>query len=164
MKRKKAEFLKILSSYQGIIHKVNYIYFRNKSDREDNFQEIVYKLWKYYPSLQKKESIGSWIYKISINTSISRIKKLSRIDYHENIIVKTEEKNIYDEFSRNEEIKLLLEAIYQLNTIDKSIMLLYLEEKTYEEISNIMGISKTNVGVRISRAKKILKENLKNIE
>ena len=81
MKSLKEEFLEILSNYQGILHKVNLIYFRNTSDREDNFQEIIYQLWKSFPGLQNKNSIGSWIYAVSINTSISKIKKESRTDH-----------------------------------------------------------------------------------
>ena len=81
MKSSKEEFLEILSNYQGILHKVNLIYFSNKSDREDNLQEIIYQLWKSFPGLQNKNSIGSWIYAVSINTSISKLKKKSRIVY-----------------------------------------------------------------------------------
>ena len=83
MKSTKEEFLEMLSNYQGILHKVSLVYFKNKSDREDNFQEIVYQLWKSYPKLQKKESIGSWIYAVSINTSISKVKKIPKIEYRE---------------------------------------------------------------------------------
>lgn len=71
----KEKFLEILSDYQGILHKVSLVYFKSKTDREDNFQEIVYQLWKSYPKLQKEKSIGSWIYAVSINTSLSRLKK-----------------------------------------------------------------------------------------
>ena len=62
---------------------------------------------------------------------------------------------------KNESLQLLLKAIYNLDELDKSIMLLYLEEKRYDEIAEIIGISKSNVGVRINRAKEILKQNLK---
>jgi len=85
MKSLKEEFLEILSNYQGILHKVNLIYFRNKADREDNFQEIMYQLWKSFPGLQNRNSIGSWIYAVSINTSISRLKKEARIEYREKL-------------------------------------------------------------------------------
>lgn len=81
MQSLKDEFLEVLSDYQGILHKVNLIYFRNIADREDNFQEITYQLWRSYQGLQNRNSIGSWIYAVSINTSISRLKKKSRIEY-----------------------------------------------------------------------------------
>jgi RNA polymerase sigma-70 factor (ECF subfamily) len=164
MNSTKEEFLEILSNYQGILHKVSLIYFKNASDRVDNFQEIVYQLWKSYPKLQNKNSIGSWIYAVSINTSISRIKikKISRIEYRETLPDIPDSSDIFEELSKNESLKLLLNAIYELDEIDRSIMLLYLDEKSYDEIAEIIGISKSNVGVRISRAKESIKQNIKN--
>ncbi len=163
MKSLRDEFLKILSNYQGILHKVNLIYFQNKSDREDNFQEITYQLWKSFPDLQNKNSIGSWIYAVSINTSISRLKKKSRIEYRENLPELMDTIDTVEEISINENSQLLLQAIYNLNEIDKSLMLLYLEEKSYDEISEILGLTKSNVGVRINRAKEILIKNLNHL-
>ena len=163
MKSLKEEFLEILSNYQGILHKVNLIYFRNKADREDNFQEIMYQLWKSFPGLQNRNSIGSWIYAVSINTSISRLKKEARLEYREKLPESIDQFDLIDELSFNENFRMLLHAIYHLNEIDKSIMLLYLEEKSDDEISEILGISKSNVGVRINRAKELLKQNLKHL-
>jgi RNA polymerase sigma-70 factor (ECF subfamily) len=160
MKPLKEEFLQIISNYQGILHKVNFIYFKNCSDREDNFQEILYQLWKSYPELRNKDSIGSWIYAVSINTSISRLKKKVLIEYREELPELIDAHDIEEETSRDNNFKLLLQAISSLNEIDKSIMLLYLEEKSYDEIAEILGISKSNVGVRINRAKELLKKTL----
>lgn len=161
MKSQKEKFLDILTNYQGILHKVSLVYFKNKPDREDNLQEIIYQLWKSFPSLKNHNSLGSWIYAVSINTSISRIKKVSRIEYRETMPELPDKSNIIDEMSMNESLQLLLDAIYNLDELDKSIMLLYLEEKSYDEIAEIIGISKSNVGVRINRAKELLKQNLK---
>ena len=159
----KNQFLEILSNYQGILYKVSLVYFKSKTDRDDNFQEIVYQLWKSYPKLKNKNSIGSWIYAVSINTSISRIKKERRIEYRENVPELPDNSDIIDKITKNESLQLLINAIYNLDEIDKSIMLMYLEEKNYDEIAEIIGISKSNVGVRINRAKKILKQNIKNL-
>ena len=153
----KEEFIDILSSYQGILHKVSLVYFKNLHDREDNLQEIIYQLWKSYPSLKNHSSIGSWIYAVSINTSISRVKKVSRIEYRETIPELPDKSSFVDEMSKNESLQLLLDAIYNLDELDKSIMLLYLEEKSYDDIAEIIGITKSNVGVRINRAKELLK-------
>jgi RNA polymerase sigma-70 factor (ECF subfamily) len=161
MQTLKDEFLEILSNYQGILHKVNLIYFRNKTDREDNFQEIIYQLWKSFPGLQNRKSIGSWIYTVSINTSISRLKKESRIEYHEKLPESADRFDIVEELTLNEKFRMLLKAIYHLNEIDKSIMLLFLEERSYDEIAEILGISKSNVGVRINRAKELLKQRIR---
>ena len=164
MKSLKEEFLEVLENYQGILHKVNLIYFRNKTDREDNFQEIVYQLWKSYPGLKNKDSLGSWFYAVSINTSISRLRRKSLVEYREELPESMDSVDFYEEISREESLRLLLRAIQNLNEIDKSLMLLYLEEKSYDEIAVILGISKTNVGTRINRAKETLKRTLKIME
>ena len=161
MKPAKEEFLEILSNYQGILHKVSLVYFKNKSDREDNLQEIIYQLWRSFPSIKNQNSIGSWIYAVSINTSISRVKKGSQIEYRESVPELPDKSDIIDKMSMNESLQLLLNAIYKLDEVDKSIMLLYLEEKRYDEIADIIGISISNVGVRIHRAKESLKQYLK---
>lgn len=163
MKSDREEFLEIISNYQRILYKVSYIYFKDKSDREDNFQEIVYQLWKSFSKLKDANNLASWIYSVAINTSISNFKKSKRIEYYEKLPDIIDSYDVSDEFFMNEDIQILLSAIYNLNEIDKSIMLLYLEEKSYDEIAEIIGISKSNVGVRISRAKDLLKQNLKNI-
>lgn len=160
MNSTKEEFLEIVSKYQGILHKVSLVYFKNKTDREDNLQEIIYQLWKSFPSIKNHKSMGSWIYAVSINTSISRVKKKSRIEYRETVPELSEKSGIIEQISLNESLQLLLNAIHKLDEVDKSIMLLHLEEKSYDEISEIIGISKTNVGVRINRAKASLKQNL----
>jgi len=149
------DFLKILSEYQGIIHKVNLVYFKTKSDREDNFQEVVFQLWKSFPSLKDRTKIGSWMYSVAINTSISKIRKDMRyvlMDTLPDTEHTDDEENIVNRINSEQ----LLDAIHKLNEVDKSIMLLYLEEYSYEQIAGIIGISVSNVGVRINRAKKQL--------
>ena len=162
MKSLKEEFLKILTNYQGILYKVSMVYFKNKTDREDIIQEIIFQLWKSFPTLKNQNSIGSWIYAVSIHTSIAHIKKSSRIVYNESIPEIIDDSNFLKDLTKFETLNELLEAIYKLDEINKSIILLYLEEKSYEEISEILGISKSNVGVRINRAKELLKQNLNN--
>lgn len=99
MNAAKEEFLKIISDYQGILYKVSLVYFKNATDREDNIQEIIYQLWKSYPNLRNRESIGSWIYKVAINTSLSRIKKAARIEYREKIPEVQDESDVAEEIS-----------------------------------------------------------------
>lgn len=151
------EFIEILSQYQGILHKVNLIYFKNSIDRQDNFQEIVYQLWKSFPNVKNKKSIGSWIYAISISTAISTLRKKSKIEIHDNLPEIRDLDNHFDKLINNDNLRLLIEAIQSLNEIDKSIMFLYLEDKSHEEISEILGISKTNVGTKINRIRIFLK-------
>ena len=160
MDSKKKEFIDIIKNYQGILHKVNFIYFKDPLEREDNFQEILYQLWRSYPRLKNRESIGSWIYAVSINTSITRAKKQQKMKFTDQLPEIPDSKDTIDSITKNEELNRLLKAIYRLNDIDKSVMLLYLEEKSYNEISEITGITSSNVAVRINRAKETLKKYL----
>lgn len=156
----KEEFLSLLKSYQGIIHKVNLVYFSVLEDRKDNFQEAVYNMWKAYPAIKNREKIASWIYAIAINTAISKIRKDSRCLFPgdiESIHIPT----LDDSAELTFDFQQLLAAIRQLKGVDKSIMLLYLEDYSYNEIGEIIGISSSNVGARINRAKKQLEKLLK---
>lgn len=159
----KKDFLDILSNYQGILHKVNLIYFRNENDRKDNFQEIVYQLWKSFPDLKNRNSMGSWIYAVSINTSISKLKKDQRLEFHAKLPEDVDNTDIIGTITSSENLQLLLDAIYTLDEVDKPIMLLYLEEKSYDEIAEILGISQSKVGARISRAKEKLRKKLSKL-
>ena len=151
------EFLEIIRNYQGIIHKVCRIYFRSQADRDENFQEILYQLWKSYPTLSDKAKIGSWMYKVAIYTSIVKIRKDSRLSFPDKMPDNRSE-GFEDMLHSNEEIEVLYLAIGKLSEIERAIILLYLEDKEYSEISEIMGISVSNVGVKILRIKEKLKE------
>ncbi len=161
MKSTQKEFLKIISDYQGIIHKVNLIYFRSENDRQDNFQEVVYQLWRSYPSLKDKDRIASWIYAVAINTSISTIRKDSRLVFFDTIY-ETEHAETDNNIEHEINYQDLLSALQKLNEIDRSIMLLYMEDYSYDDIAQIMGISTSNVGVKIHRIKNQLKNLLKD--
>lgn len=160
MKSNQKEFLEILSAYQKIIHKVNQIYFKSKVDKEDNFQEVVYQLWRSFKSLQDKKKPASWIYAIAINTSISKVRKDSRLEFRDSVPdIKIIDPDKQQE--QNENYQRLLNALYKLNEIDKSIMLLYMEDYNYEEIAEIVGMSRSAIGVKIHRLKSQLQKQLK---
>lgn len=161
MKSIQKEFLKIISAYQGIIHKVNLIYFRSDSDKQDNFQEVLYQLWRSFPTLENKDKPASWIYAVAINTSISKIRKDSRLTFTDRMpdIPYTETS---DNIEQNINYRNLLDAMQKLSEIDRSVMLLYMEDYSYEDIAEITGISASNVGTKIHRSKEQLKKLLKD--
>jgi RNA polymerase sigma-70 factor (ECF subfamily) len=150
------DFLNIVRDYQGIIRKVGFLYFRRKDEREDNFQDVVYQLWKSYDRLQDRKKIGSWIYSIAIFTSISKIRKISRMRYESDIPDVPSEEDLETLYINNESRQLLHSAIRSLNDIDRALILLHLEEKEYTEIADILGMTKSNVGVRLMRIKEQL--------
>jgi RNA polymerase sigma factor, sigma-70 family len=159
MKSNREEFLKMLSAYQGIIHKVNQIYFRSKAEREDNFQEVVYQLWRSFPSLQNKEKPASWIYAVAINASISKIRKNNNIEFCDSM-PDVEAIDPHKQMEQSENYQRLINAIFKLNEIDRSIMVLYMEDYSYEEIAEIVGVSSSNIGVKIHRLKSQLQKYL----
>jgi len=152
------EFLHIITENQGIIHKVCSIYCDLEEDRRDLFQEILVQLWKSYPSFRSESKFSTWMYRVALNTAITSFKKDKRqpdksgISY-ENLQLAEE---MYD--TRTEEqIKILNQAVSQLTGIEKSIILLFLEDKKYEEIAEITGITQNYVRVKMNRIKKKLK-------
>lgn len=152
------EFLHIIAENQGIIHKVCSIYCDLEEDRRDLFQEILVQLWKSYPSFRNESKFSTWMYRVALNTAITSFKKDKRqpdktgLSY-ENLQLAEE---MYD--SRTEDqIKMLNKAVSNLTGIEKSIILLFLEDKKYEEIAEITGITQNYVRVKMNRIKKKLK-------
>ncbi len=153
------EFLQIIQKNQGIIHKVCNIYCDTDDDRNDLFQEIVAQLWKSYPSFRNESKISTWMYRVALNTAITTFKKSKRRPdqsslTYENFQIEEEK---YDN-ETEENIKILHKAIQQLTGIEKSIILLFLENKKYEEIAEITGITQNYVRVKMNRIKKKLKK------
>ena len=153
------EFLQIIKKNQGIIHKVCNIYCDDQDDRDDLFQEIVAQLWKSFPSFREESKFTTWMYRVALNTAITVFKKTkrrpdqNRLTY-ENFQVKDEN---YDT-ETEEEIKNLHRAVAQLTGVEKSIVLLFLENRKYEEIAEITGITQNYVRVKMNRIKKKLKK------
>lgn len=155
----RSEFISVITKNQGIIHKVCGIYCDTQEDREDMFQEIVTQLWKSYPTFRNESKVTTWMYRVALNTAITFFKKDKRrpdrgdIDQTKFQIAEAE----YD-FEVEEQIKMLHKAIAKLTGVEKSIILLYLENKKYEEIAEIVGITQNYVRVKMNRIKLKLKK------
>ena len=153
------EFLALIQDYQNIIYKICRLYRDNKEDQEDLFQEIVYQLWKSYPSFKRESKVSSWMYRIALNTAIAVFRKSKiSVDYYQEFpeyIHPSDEKAISQNEAR------LFWALRRLNDSEKALISLYLEDFDYREIAAITGLSESNVGVRLNRIKKKLKQILK---
>lgn len=153
------EFLHIIQKNQGIIYKVCNIYCDSVDDRNDLFQEIVVQLWRSYPSFRKESKVSTWMYRVALNTAITSFKKSKRRPDQNSLTYENfqvEDENYDTETEEN--IKLLHKAVAQLTGIEKSIILLFLENKKYEEIAEITGITQNYVRVKMNRIKKKLKK------
>ena len=158
------EFIQIITDNQGIIHKVCSIYCDLEEDRRDLFQEIIVQLWKSYSSFRNESKFSTWMYRVALNTAITSFKKDKRQPDKTGISFETLQvaEEIYDN-QTEEQIRLLHHAVSRLTGIEKSIILLFLEDKKYEEIAEITGITQNYVRVKMNRIKKKLKF-LMNIE
>jgi len=155
-------FLDMLNAHRGIIFKVCNLYCDDGEDKKDLFQEIVLQLWKSFGSFRNESLLSTWMYRVAFNTAISNFRKEIRKPERKSISVAEFQIPDMDEFSREtENLGLLKNAINQLTEIEKAVIMLYLDERTYEEISEIVGITKSNVGVRLSRIKTKLEAMIK---
>ena len=159
---REARFLTDLNRNIRIVHRVCRTYFyRDALEREDVFQDIMYQLWKSYPQFKGESKLSTWIYRVALNTAITHVRHDTRrpqsVELPESI---PHSSDINDDVSRNEEVHLLSDAIDTLTDVDKAIILLHLEDQTYDEIASITGLSKTNVSVRLVRVKRVLKDRI----
>ena len=158
----KEEFLQNITSNQAIIHKVTRIYCDNVDDRKDLFQEILIQLWKSYGSFKEQSKFSTWMYRVAINTAITAFKRGAKKNLKAQF-VKDLPPVADDEYDTDleENLNLLHVAIGRLTGIEKSIILLYLEDKSYEEIAEITGITQNYVRVKMNRIKKKLESLMK---
>jgi RNA polymerase sigma factor (sigma-70 family) len=155
-------FLANLNQNIGIVHQVCHAYFRRDAlEREDVFQDIMYQLWKSYPQFKGESKFSTWMYKVALNTAITRIRRSTRTPRNAELTESAAPAlHINEHMSRVEEVHLLHEAIAALTDIDKAIILLHLEDQNYDEIASVTGLTRTNVSVRLVRIKRALKDYL----
>jgi RNA polymerase sigma-70 factor (ECF subfamily) len=155
-------FLDMINAHRGIIYKVCNLYCSNNEDRKDLFQEIVLQLWKSFGRFRNESLLSTWMYRVALNTAISNFRKEKRKPESKSISVAEFQIPDIDEFSKEmENLGLLKNAINQLTEIEKAVIMLHLDERSYEEISEIVGITKSNVGVRLNRIKTKLETIIK---
>tara|TARA_B110001469_G_C9391549_1_gene202022 strand:- start:1 stop:513 length:513 start_codon:yes stop_codon:yes gene_type:complete len=169
MVNKKEQFIKTIDEHKKIIYKIVNSYCKNKEDRKDLEQEIIIQLWNSFDNYNSDYKYSTWMYRIALNVAISFYRKEKKWSikndfYNEESIFKIEKEDTSEEQTELDfHLKLLQGFIHNLNELNKALMLLYLEEKSYEEIAEILGITKTNVATKISRIKFKLKKEFQNI-
>ena len=155
------KFISEFQENQNIVHKVCRIYTSDQESHNDLFQEITIQLWKAYPKFRGDAKFSTWMYRVAFNTAISLYRKSKRnvetTQIYDNL--KELEYQDYDD-STDKQLKLLYQAIYSLNDIEKALALMYLEDKSYREISKTLGISEVNARVKMNRTKTKLKNIL----
>ncbi|MFV0404188.1 MAG: RNA polymerase sigma factor [Bacteroides graminisolvens] len=158
------EFLSVIKEYERVIYKVCYLYTSRNATLNDLYQDVVLNLWRAYPKFRGECKISTWIYRIALNTCISFIRKEKNVPEIVTLTPYESEWMIEEQDSFQLMLKELYYLIGQLGQLDKSIILLYLEEKSYEEISEITGLTVTNVATKLNRIKEKLRKMKKSNE
>lgn len=156
------EFVRIIERYRPVIYKVCYIYAPQRESVDDYFQSVVAALWEAWPRFRGESAVATWVYRVALYTCVGYIRKSSRQLV---TIPMTPLFDVADEADdRQERIELLHRMISRLGNTEKALVLLWLEEKTYDEIAAITGLSRSNVAVKLMRAKDKLRKmyNLQN--
>ena len=150
-----AKFAEMVREHKGIIFTACYMFSKDQDEVNDLFQEVLINLWKGMESFRGESDIKTWIYRVSLNTCISSERKKKR-----NTLPLDMDVNLYEDRDEDTlQIKMLYRRINKLGFFDRAIVLLWLENMSYEEIAAITGISVKNVSVRLVR----IKEQLKNM-
>lgn len=150
-------FLDTIQQHQGILHKLCRLYRDTREDREDLFQEMIYQLWKSYSSFEGHARISTWIYRIALNTALATFRrKQPRITYTDQLPEMSGSSP-----GATEQQEQLFAALKQLSDAEKAIIALYLEDMSYQEIADIIGIDENYVGVKLNRIKSKIKNILK---
>jgi RNA polymerase sigma-70 factor (ECF subfamily) len=156
------EFVALINDNKTLLYKVCNLYCHDAESRKDLFQEVVLQLWKSYPGFKKQASGSTWMYRVALNTAVSNFRKESRKPESKSLTRTAFEIPDIDPGDAHENKSALHLAINRLTEIEKAIILLYMDEKSYDEISDIIGISISNVGVRLNRIKTKLSTILKS--
>ena len=157
----KNEFVRVIQENEALIYKVSKVYTNSREDAQDLYQEIVYQLWKSFGSFRHESKLSTWMYRIALNTAISNLNKEKRkgtfLPISDWVLNRTET----DDPLREERFELLYAHIRELSTVEKGIILIYLEGKSYEEMAAITGFTTTNIGTRLGRIKQKLITQIK---
>ena len=155
----KQRFTNDVFDHIGILHKICRIYKKDAADREDLFQEILYHAWHSYPRFEGRSKFSTWLYRVALNTALHQNRKSRRT-----VNLVDLESATFETFEEEEAdtLKILYKAIDLLQPTEKSIIILFLDDLSYNEIAEITGLSVNNVGVKLNRIKMKIKKIMSN--
>lgn len=149
------EFISLVEEHKRIIWKVCYIYAADRESLNDLYQEIVINLWKAFPRFRSECKASTWVYRIGLNTCISFFRKTK--SRPEVVPITVDLESFDEESDKASYLRELYRMINRLGQLERALILLWLEEKSYQEIADITGISPSHVGVKLTRIREKLK-------
>lgn len=150
------EFLSLIEENKKIIYKVSLMYSDDAEHQQDIYQDIVLNLWTAFPRFRGESKCSTWVYRIALNTCVSELRRkrskplTTPLSYELDCLID-------DDGAYGERVRQLYGLINRLTELERAVILLWLDEKSYDEIGSILGISASNVGVKISRIKEKLR-------
>ena len=150
------EFTKMIKEHRKTIYTVCYFFSKDTDEVNDLFQEILINLWKGFPKFRGESSYSTWIWRVSLNTCNNQERRKKR--NVETVPLSIDIDLYNDDDDKSRQIQMLYDRISRLEPFDRAIILLWLENMTYEDIAGIMGISLANVTTRLFRIKEQLKQ------
>lgn len=157
MESMELDFARIVREHKATIYTVCYMFSKDEDEVADLFQDILINLWKGFSGFRGDSSIRTWIYRVSLNTCISADRKKKRKG---EIVPLDMSINLFDDSVEDmKQVRMLQGRISRLGPFDRAIVLLWLENLSYDEIGAIVGITAKNVSVRLFR----IKEQLRNM-
>lgn len=166
MENKTDVFLALLERHKKLIYKVVNAYCKNRALHKDLTQEIILQLWSSFNTYDNQFKISTWMYRIALNTAITYYRKGVKESKHSSEFLPHYENILINEapFEEDPNLIFLNQFIHELKEIDKALILLYLDELSHKEMANIIGISPTNVGTKLTRIKKILRNKFQSLK
>ncbi|WP_085537354.1 RNA polymerase sigma factor [Massilibacteroides vaginae] len=154
------EFVKLIQDNEKIIYKVCSVYVTDDNPIADLYQDVVCNLWRSFAGFRQECAASTWIYKVALNTCITGLRKYMKRPQHVSLAALTAHLMETDQMDGT--IREMYRLIRRLSSLEKAIILLYLDEHSYQEIADITGLTPTNVGVRLVRIKEKLKKMSEN--
>jgi RNA polymerase sigma-70 factor, ECF subfamily len=158
------DFLALLNTYRGAIERISRTYASRATEREDLVQEIVYQLWRAFPSYRRESAPLTWVYRIAINTAITGLRRRARRPAHVPLEVAGDMASPPVPVAGDSRTELLYRVVRRLSDVDRALVMCYLDDLSYREIADVLGLSETNVGARLSRTKSKLQELARRME
>lgn len=156
------EFTELIAQYRYALQKICNTYFYRDPYAEDFMQEIIIRLWKAYPFFRGESSVKTWLYRVAINTSIDIIRKRSLSPRFLGLSPKDYDRPPGNDGTDNDYADKMRHAVNRLSDNDKALVIMYLDEFSYQEIAGVTGLSVNHVGVKLNRIRKQLKTLIEN--
>jgi len=150
------DFLDLIQTHKRVIYKVCYAYAKDQDDLNDLYQEVVLNLWKGFPRYRGDSKLTTWVYRIAMNTCITFLRRSNARPQTIPLTIDAVGQ-VADEEGKTYQLLELYKLISQLGKMERALILLWLEERSYQEMADILGISKNNIAVKLNRIKEKLK-------